>query len=184
MRAFLALELPAEIKEYLAVYTRNLSKSIPQVKWVKPEGQHVTLKFFGEIAEDRAQEIGAALAGLEKNHVSFIVGLNKTGAFPDLKRARVIVVSFQEGVDNAQAIFHDIENRLSTLGIEKEKRPFIPHVTLGRIRVPAPLLRRDMLPLEEKRFFLESLVLYRSTLTREGATYTPLQIIKLERNLE
>jgi 2'-5' RNA ligase len=99
-------------------------------------------------------------------------------------RPRVIVVTFQEGVDNVKAIFHDIESRLLAVGIQKEDRGFTPHITIGRVKGAAPLLKRDILPLEEKRFLLDSLVLYQSTLTREGALYTPLKEIKLERNIE
>ncbi len=184
MRAFLALELPLDIKEYLSACTKSMSQRVLGVKWVKAEGQHITLKFFSEITDSKVQEIKGALVGIDKQHVAVPIQIKEISAFPNLRRARVIVVSFQEEVDNARAIFHDIENRLSILGIEKEQREFIPHITLGRTKVPAPLLRKDMLPLEEKRFFLDNLVLYKSTLTREGAVYTPLQRINLARNLE
>jgi hypothetical protein len=126
-------------------------------------------------------------------------------------RPRVIVVTFQEGVDNVKAIFHDIESRLLAAGIyssehgeregkaprallvegatrapgiERGKRNFTPHVTIGRVKDAAPLLKRNIPPLEEKRFLLDNLVLYQSTLTREGALYAPLKEIKLERNIE
>ena len=58
-------------------------------------------------------------------------------------RPRVIVVTFQEGVDNVKAIFHDIESRLLAAGIEKEKRGFTPHITLGRVKDAAPLLEKE-----------------------------------------
>ena len=100
-------------------------------------------------------------------------------------RPRVIVVTFQEGVDNVKAIFHDIESRLLAVGhSRREKRGFTPHITLGRVKDAVPLLKKNILPLEEKRFVLDNLVLYQSTLTREGAIYTPLKEIKLERNIE
>lgn len=83
-----------------------------------------------------------------------------------------------------KTIFHDIESRLLTVGIEREKRGFIPHITFGRAKDSGPLLKKNLLPLEEKRFILDNLVLYQSTLTREGALYTPLKEIKLERNIE
>jgi len=183
MRAFLALELPIDVKEYLSACAKSMSQRDLGVKWVKAEGQHVTLKFFGDITDNKVQEIESALAGIDQQHAAVPARIKEINAFPDLRRARVIVVSFQEGVDNARAIFHDIENRLHILGIAKEQREFIPHITLGRIKAPAPLLRKDMLSLEEKRFFLENLVLYQSTLTKEGALYTPLKEIKLERNI-
>ena len=62
-------------------------------------------------------------------------------AFPNKRRARVIVVTLEKGVDIARTIFHDIEDALSTLGIEEEKRDFTPHITLGRRKEPAPFWR-------------------------------------------
>jgi 2'-5' RNA ligase len=182
MRVFLALELPAVIKEYLTTARKLMSQRVSGVKWVKTEGLHVTLKFFGEIEENKVQEIGEALQGINKQHTVIPVQLREINAFPDLMRPRVIVVTFQEGVDNVRAIFHDIESRLLAVGIQREKRGFTPHITLGRVKDAAPLLKKNVMPLEEKRFLLDSLVLYQSTLTREGALYAPLKEIKLERN--
>ena len=184
MRVFLALELPGAIKEYLMAVAKTMSQKISGVKWVKAEGLHVTLKFFGEIGETKVQEIEAALQGIDKQYPAMPVQLKEINAFPNLMRPRVIVVTFQEGVDNVKAIFHDIESRLLAVGIEGEKRGFTPHITIGRVKDAAPLLKKNIMPLEEKRVLLDSLLLYQSTLMREGAFYAPLEEIKLERNIE
>jgi 2'-5' RNA ligase len=184
MRVFLALKLPGAIKEYLSTVTRTMSQRVSGVKWVKAEGLHVTLKFFGEIEEKKVQEIEGALRGIDKQHTAMPLQLKEINAFPDLMRPRVIVVTFQEGVDNVKAIFHDIENRLLAADIQKEVRVFTPHITVGRVKDSAPLLKRNIIALEEKRFLLDNLVLYQSTLTRGGAFYAPLKEIKLERNIE
>jgi len=182
MRVFLALELSDSIKEYLSTVTKTMSQRVPEVKWVKPGGLHVTLKFFGEIEERKVQEIAEALQGINNHHVAMPVQLKEINAFPDLMHPRVIVVTFQEGVDNVKAIFHDIEGRPLAVDIQKERRGFTPHITIGRVKDAALLPIRDIMPLEERRFLLDNLVLYQSTLTREGALYTPLKEIKLERN--
>jgi 2'-5' RNA ligase len=184
MRVFLALELPGAIKEHLLTVTKTMSQRVSGVKWVKAEGLHVTLKFFGEIEEKKVQEIGEALHGINKQRLAMPVQLKEINAFPDLMRPRVIVVTFQEGVDNVKAIFHDIESRLLAADIQKEVRVFTPHITIGRVKDAAPLLKRNIIALEEKRFLLDNLVIYQSTLTREGALYAPLKEIKLERNIE
>jgi RNA 2',3'-cyclic 3'-phosphodiesterase len=182
MRVFLALETPQEIKTYLSGVAKTMSQRIPNVKWVKPEGQHMTFKFFGEITEEKLQEIEEALEGIDKLHGAIEATLKEISAFPDKKRARVIVVTFGEGVDNMRAIFHDIESRLEVIDIERERREFTPHITLGRVKAPAPLLERDIIRLDAKTFLADSLVLYQSVLQREGAMYTPLKEIKLTRN--
>ncbi|MBA4389571.1 MAG: RNA 2',3'-cyclic phosphodiesterase [Syntrophus sp. (in: bacteria)] len=231
MRAFLALEIPHDTKEYLSVVSKRMSQLVPGVKWVKGEGLHVTLKFFGEIDDAMVQEIAFAMTGIGGQHKAAMVQLKEISAFPDLRRARVIIVTFQEGVDNVRAIFHDIESRLavpeihdsetlSTIGQtrapepgatlssqseregeaptalplegatrapEKARAPekserFTPHITLGRAKGAVPLLKRDIIPLEKKRFVIDTIVLYQSTLTKAGAIYAPLKEIKLERN--
>ncbi len=196
MRVFLALEIPGDIKEYLSAISKRMSQVTPGVKWVKSDGLHVTLKFFGEIDDTMVHEIEDALAGIEEQHRAFTAQLKEISAFPDLRRPRVIIVTFQEGVDNVRAIFHDIESRLAILDdgaslpvIKQAQAPekvqakeFTPHITLGRVKGAVPTLKRGIIPLEEKRFVIDTIVLYQSTLTKTGAIYTPLKEIKLERN--
>ncbi len=178
MRMFLAMELPRPVKEYLESAVKRISPGARGVKWVRPEGMHVTLKFFGEIDETRVREIESVLDGIGMVHGPVQASLKAIDAFPGLARPRVIVVTFEEGVDNMKAIFHDIEGRLSTIGVEKEERAFVPHVTLGRVKDPSSLRERAWPVLEKRRFAVDRLVLFRSTLTREGAFYTPLKEVK------
>jgi 2'-5' RNA ligase len=231
MRIFLALEIPGDIKEYLSVISKRISQVTPGVKWVKSDGLHVTLKFFGEIDDAMVHKIGDALADIGEQHKAVAAQLKEITAFPDVRRPRVIIVTFQEGVDNLRTIFHDIEGRLDVLESHDsehrlyvgatlpmggqartpepgavrssqseregkapmalplegatqapEKAEFTPHITLGRVKGAVPLLKRGITPLEEKRFVIDTIVLYQSTLTKTGAIYTPLKEIKLERN--
>jgi len=172
MRAFLAFEISAPVKEYLQGVIRGMASRITGVKWVKTDGQHITLKFFSEIEETMANNMKERLARIETMYVPFEATTKGVDAFPNKRRARVIVVNLEKGVDIAKAIFHDIEDALSTLGIEEEKRDFTPHITLGRRKEPAPLLERDIPGLDEMSFIVDRLVLFRSTLTQQGAIYT------------
>jgi RNA 2',3'-cyclic 3'-phosphodiesterase len=179
MRAFLAIEISDDIKQYLKTIIKSMAGKVDGVKWVNEEGQHITLKFFGEIEEARAWKIKEAVSMLEKKYSPFVATTKGLSAFPDKKRARVIVVTLEKGVDNIKMIFNDIEHGLSMLGIEKEKRELTPHITLGRRKIPAPLLDRDIIEMEEKTFIIDRLVLFKSTLTKEGPIYTPVWEIKL-----
>jgi 2'-5' RNA ligase len=159
MRAFLAFEVSAPVKEYLQGIIRGMASRITGVKWVKSDGQHITLKFFSEIEETMANNMKERLARIENMYGPFEATAMGVDAFPNKRRARVIVVNLEKGVDIAKAIFHDIEDALSTLGRRKE---------------PAPLLERDIPGLEEMSFIVERLVLFMSTLTPQGAIYTPV----------
>ena len=180
MRAFLAFEISAPVKEYLQGVSRIMASKATGVKWVKSNGQHITLKFFGEIEESMAKIIQEKLTGLESKYGPFVATIKEIDAFPTKRRARVIIVSLEKGVDIAKAIFHDIEDTLLTLGIEVEKRDFTPHITLGRKKEPTPLLERDIPGLDEMSFVIDRLVLFRSTLTPQGAIYSPVWEIEFK----
>jgi RNA 2',3'-cyclic 3'-phosphodiesterase len=173
MRAFLAFEIPKDVKEYLTVISRTMARTMEGVRWVRDEGIHVTVKFFGEIDEERVGEIGLALNHIPNRYGAVETSISVIGAFPDRKRARVIIVTMEKGVDKLRSIFDDIERSLARLGIEQESRRFTPHLTLGRRKIPAPLLERDIPELEKKQFIMNRIVLFQSTLTRESSIYTP-----------
>jgi len=183
VRVFLALEIPKEIKEYLGVVKDQMARRVHNVKWVSERGQHITLKFFGEQEEKRVREIGDALSGIERLYDPVAVTLKNIEAFPDRKRARVIVVALEKGVDNIQMIFHDIEDRLSVLGVEKEKRSFRPHITLGRMKIAGPLLDRDIVAVDMKGFIIRKMVLFQSILQPAGAIYAPIRELEFNKTI-
>lgn len=179
MRAFLAFEIPVDIKVYLSTTINTLSLRLKDVKWVSREGLHITVKFLGEIEEKKIDEIRKALLYLEAQYKPFNLTISDIDAFPNKKNSRVIVVNVKNGVDIMHNIFQDIEKTLEIIGFEKEKRSFKPHITLGRMRTPMPLLEKYIPELEEKIFKVHELILFKSTLTNKGAIYDPVWKIKL-----
>lgn len=180
MRAFLAFPIPPEVKRYLNGVAKRMASRVEGVKWVGEEGQHITVKFFGDLDDGLAREMETTLSPIGLSYGPFPVNLQRIDAFPGRKRARVIVVTLSQGVDNIGTIFHAIESFLSALGVEKEERNLIPHITLGRRRVPAPLLERDVPDLDEVSFSIDRLVLFRSTLTPKGPIYDRVWEIPLK----
>jgi len=179
MRTFIAFELPPDIKNYLSNIINIMSSRIKGVKWVKDEGLHITMKFLGEIEDNKIAQIKEVLLPIENQYKPFDLIISRIDAFPNKKRPRVIVVGLKNEVDIINNIFQDIENFLEKLGFEKESRSFKPHITLGRMRTPMPLLEKFIPDLEEKIFKAEDLVLFKSTLTNKGAIYDPIWKIKL-----
>lgn len=179
MRAFLALEIPEEIVAYLKTCIDRLARRTADVRWVRNEGIHITVKFLGEIEEslpDRLLDVLGPIGGLFD---PIDARLGPLDAFPSTRSARVIVVRLKEGAEQMKAVFFDVEERLAGIDVEKEKRGFTPHITLGRRRIPKPFPDGDPMPVEEKRFVVENLVLFKSTLTPGGAIYAPIWKIKL-----
>lgn len=174
MRVFLALEISPSVKEYLQGIIKIMASRITGVRWVKSEGQHITLKFFGELDEAMVENIRTRLLSIDDKFEPFEATIKGIDAFPNKRRARVIVVTLEKGVDIAKAIFNDIEVALLPLGFEGEKRDYTPHITLGRKKEQSPILERDIPDLNGMGFIVDRLVMFRSTLTPQGAIYSPL----------
>jgi 2'-5' RNA ligase len=179
VRTFLALELPDEIVAYLKTVIDRLDRRTEGVRWVRDEGIHITVKFLGEVEESAPESMRKALAPIGERFGPISARLGVLDAFPTRRSARVILVRLKEGIEKSQVIFSEVEERLSFLHVEKEKRGFVPHITLGRRRIPKAFPDGDPPPVEEKEFLIEQLALYKSTLKPGGAIYAPIWKIKL-----
>ena len=172
MRSFLALEIPEETGEYLRTCIGRLAKRTADVKWVRNEGIHITVKFLGEIEESLARRMEPLLLPVGGLIAPIRARLGALDAFPSLRSARVIVVRLKEGGEKMEMVFSEVEERLAAIGIEKEKRGFTPHITLGRRRTPKPFPNGDPMPID-KRNLRGRQVLFQSTLTPGGKLSTP-----------
>ena len=179
MRTFLALEIPEDIGAYLKTCVDRLAKRTTDVRWVRNEGIHITVKFLGEIEETLASRMRDVLSPIGGLFGPIRARLGALDAFPSTRSARVIVVRLKEGKDDMQAVFSEIEERLAGIDVEKERRGLTPHITLGRRRAPKPFPNGDPMPIEEREFVVEDLVLFKSTLMPGGAIYAPIWKIKL-----
>ena len=127
MRAFIAIELPEEIKTILSNLQNELKQARADVKWVKPENIHLTLKFLGEIEQDLIKEIQPILEEIAQKKPCFSLYLSSLGAFPKLQYPRVIWIS----LTNDQAVIEiakDLEKELLRIGLAAESRPFSSHI--------------------------------------------------------
>jgi len=183
MRAFIALELSEEIKEELSRLEAELKKSDADVKWVKPENIHLTIKFLGNIQEttegNKIEQIKKILDGISSQTKPFGISLFKLGVFPSLDYPRVIWTGIDKnGNAFAEKIAVLIEEKLEMVGFPKEKRPFSAHLTLGRVRSgrnKAELKQKvSSLVVQIKSCTINHATLFQSTLTPRGAIYTPL----------
>src|SRR5262245_42388623 len=140
MRLFIALLLEPGLLDRLASFQRLQQKAEKSgnVRWVHPEGIHLTLKFLGEVPSPRLPEIVRALESALRDRQAPILGLGSTGAFPNARRPRVLWVGIDETGTALGAIVGAVEEAMAGLGWEREGRAFQPHLTLGRVRENAP----------------------------------------------
>lgn len=183
MRTFIAIELPKEIKQELAKIQEQLKASGADVKWVKPESIHLTLKFLGEIEERKLEQINQILQEVTKNKSTFQASISSLGAFPKIQYPRVIWVGINNGDEQTKKLAEDLEERIEKIGIPKEKRVFSTHITIGRVRTPNK--RKELIQCLDKLSNLfegknlgwevRKITLFKSTLTPEGPIYEALK---------
>jgi 2'-5' RNA ligase len=192
LRAFIAVELPARAREALGSIAHDLHALAPAgVRWVRPEGIHLTLKFLGDIRFESIGPVSQAMSRCAASAVPFDLILGELGAFPSLKAPRVVWIGLGGALDALLGLQVSLEDELEALGHAREGRPFSPHLTLGRTRegMPASQRRsvgealtwasvgiREVLPVKE-------IALIQSTLTPSGAIYTQLFSVPLGRTL-
>jgi 2'-5' RNA ligase len=135
IRTFIAISLPDEVRAALGRVNAALVAQTPPraVRWVKPELVHVTLRFLGDTAVTLLPAIAAELDRVTVQHQPFHLIISGLGCFPNRKRPRVIWAGLQGDLDQAGALAAAVNGVLLSLGWEMEKRPFRPHLTLGRV---------------------------------------------------
>ena len=187
IRAFIAIELPEEVKASLDRIQAQLKSGQDYVKWVQPEGIHLTLKFLGNIAVSLVPSIGDAITQAAKSVTAFNLEIARLGAFPNLSAPRVAWVGLGGNVGCLLQLQKAIDQELVPLGFDPEARAFSPHLTLGRVRdKAAPQERRKLGQRLEslqvqggQPFSVDEVSLMRSELTPRGAIYSRLSSVKL-----
>ena len=190
IRCFIAIELPPEIKEALVSLEDKLKAGqYPFVKWVDPEGIHLTLKFLGSVDSRLIPRITEAIERIAQESSPFSLHLGGLGTFPGWQRPQVVWVGMGGEVERLAILQKGIEPALTPLGFPPEGRDFTPHLTLAR-------LRERVSPKEKQgfgewvraakfetrlNFEVSEICLMRSQLTPQGAIYSRLASVKLGR---
>jgi 2'-5' RNA ligase len=189
VRCFIAIELPDEVKAGLRdIQSRLKLGSKAPVKWVDPDGVHLTLKFLGGVDAAKIAPISAAMKEAARGVSPFSLKVEGLGAFPNLRRVQVIWVGVSGEVERLADLQQRLENNMAELGFAPEKRHFTPHLTMARVRDQASLAEREGLgqliagPGFEASysFPVAEVSLMRSQLTREGALYSRLSAAALK----
>ena len=177
MRLFVALNLPKEERKRIHGACAELRERDLPVRWVRAEHYHVTLKFLGKVSAERVPEIEDVLRRIGLENQPFEVELAGFGAFPTIRRPRVLWLGVQAS-PRLRCIKQDLEWGLAEHGFERESRAFHPHVTLGRARERSAAgafrgideLVKGMA--YSSRVPFESVDLMRSKLSVEGPEYS------------
>jgi 2'-5' RNA ligase len=179
MRLFLAVEFDEPLKRALREATAPLRAIVPDAGWVAEDRLHLTLKFLGEQPEAVVEPLGAMIREIASRHWPVPMRLGGVGAFPNLRRPRVIWIGIAP-TPKLELLQNDVEEGCSALGVEVEGKPFRPHLTVGRLRGTEDheAVRELGRIARAIRFRADTLVstieLVQSTLTSAGPRYSRL----------
>jgi len=180
IRSFLAFELPPDIKSEVKRISGEVKKTGLEASWVKPDNIHLTTVFTGDIDEKDIPDMISNIDNVTAEYEPFDISLGGMGLFPDIKRPRVLWLGLNGGIEGLASLRDDLQKSLEPFGIKQEKRPFKPHLTLGRFRKPAKdkFLLKKMLDeygeISGPNGKLDELILFKSDLKPTGAVYTRL----------
>ena len=177
MRAFLAVELPANVRHALAHLQGRLRDSRADVKWVEPVNLHLTVRFLGEIDGVQRPLIETVAQTAAARIRPVMVGFNALGAFPSTSSPRIVWVGLSDGAELLSRLATQIEEELVRGGLPKADKPFSAHITIGRVRSPrgrSELVRtiNDVVWTPPAPFVVDHLTLFRSELSSAGPTYS------------
>ena len=186
MRSFIAVKISSAQRNKIAELIRDFRRRDTQVKWVRPENLHVTLKFLGEVDEKILPDLYNSLEKSLTNDQIFDFNLKALGCFPNVRRPRVIWVGIDRGANNLKALAAKVDNAMAEFGFEREKRGFSPHLTIGRVRDPQGVElvtgQFEKIRFETEPCLIDEVVFFQSILKREGPTYIAHKIVKLKTN--
>lgn len=177
IRAFAAIDPSSEMRREAGRVQRELSFLSGRIKWVDQALVHLTLKFLGNISEDKldqAIELIRPVASVER---PFVLGLERLGVFPSFRKPRVIWTGVGDGSENIIQLAGTFNEILGSAGFKTEKRTFTPHFTIGRIKslnaAEASELEKvcSTLRVRQLETIVKNIVFYKSYLTSSGPLY-------------
>jgi len=184
IRAFIAVSLAPAVGEEIAKVQSALKEAQGDIRWTRIEGMHLTLKFLGDIAREQVEPILAALQTPLRDQQAFRVLARGLGTFPNLKRPKVLWAGLHG--DELAELQEKVESALVSLDFPPEDRGFTPHLTLGRVRslrgwehVLAIVRKHEHVQFGES--IIDHITLYQSTLRPDGAVYSPLGTVPLQK---
>ena len=179
MRTFIAIDIPAKCRELIRERMCAWRSYKADIRWVDPDNLHITMKFLGDVPKDRLEPVLSVCKALAGAGRRFSLFISDTGVFPCAANPRVLWVGIKGDTDALSSLQRAIDSALEQKGLARqEARPFLPHLTTGRVRSRRGIAEfiggylKD--GIESASFIIDEIVVYRSELTGNGPLYHPL----------
>jgi RNA 2',3'-cyclic 3'-phosphodiesterase len=177
-RIFVAVDISEEARGRVSAYLETLRNEFRQIRvgWEKPEKLHLTLKFLGDTTADQLKNLAKIVKEISAGTKKFKLNITEPGIFPNLRNPRVLWIDVKDETGSLKKINGLLEEKCEWLGFAREKRAFVPHLTVGRVREPnrarelaARHLRAKLEPVE---FEVSEIVIYESKLLATGSIFS------------
>lgn len=182
VRAFLGVPLTTELQEAIRSLQSGLMSRIRGIRWSRPENLHLTLHFFGETTQENLEKIRVSMLSVKRCHRPFLVDVIGLGAFPSLRRPRVIWLGLNPQ-NQLRQLHRDCRRALHAAGLVTDSRQYSPHLTIGRAKKKTNELTTLGSELKHQlvgHLPVDRLTLYESLLQPGGAEHIPLFTIGLD----
>ena len=184
IRTFIAVSVPESVRQKIHKFQKKLQSYNADIKWVRSQSIHITLKFLGNVEESRIDTITESIQPFIQSVSPFAISIEGAGAFPHYQKPRVLWIGIHLGRDVLTRIAGQICDTLAPMGFEQDKRLYSPHLTIGRIRTqsginPAIAAMQSM-TFQGGSFEAREILVMKSDLQPGGAVYTSLRSIKFE----
>jgi 2'-5' RNA ligase len=185
VRTFIAIKLDGSLHNTLNEVIEKFAASKASVKWVAPQNVHITLKFLGNVEEERLPAIFSACEKAAEGFSPIDLEVRAVGCFPTSARPRVVWLGLEKGKETVRELQHSVERELELIGFPKEERGFRAHLTIGRVKGKQGINRLCRLLEEERNIFIGSMrsttiSVMKSQTLPSGPVYTELKAVALQ----
>lgn len=185
-RIFLAIDIPEKIKEQINNFNEELKKLGVVANFVEKENLHINLKFFGDTEKKEKERINEKIKEVSENFNSFQLKAKDIDVFPNMNHIKVVWVGVEDKKDNLSNLQKELENEFEKIGIKKENRNFVPHITLCRVKSGKNIdkLIKEIKKNKDKEFGnfeVKNINLMKSNLLPEGPKYIPEKVFELKK---
>ena len=178
IRTFIAVELSEVVRAQLSDVTERLQQGLSGIRWVAAKNLHLTFKFLGDVETEKLERVLSTVQDTAKGFAPFTLSFSGLGAFPNMRRPRVVWVGVETGTEELAGIHKAIETALLQIGFPKDDETFRPHLTVGRvkskkrIRGVEEILSQTAAQLDAMT--VDHIAVIKSDLTPDGPIYTAM----------
>jgi 2'-5' RNA ligase len=186
IRTFVALRASQRVTSNAVRVIDRLAATQAEYRWVEEENLHVTLNFVGDVVDVEVPELCKIIKNAVQDFEPFSLSLQGVNAFPSTDRPRILWIGVDEGTEELKKIYSVLADVLHHWGVNKERKEYIPHMTLGRISRGGRWNEEMMALMHRLRNHdggfcqIQEVIVYSSYQDKGGPTYTPMSRIKLQ----